>query len=841
VRGREIGRSRRACQRPREAPTMVPCMVPARAAFAFGLALGLVVPACGARDLPPPLPGPAPPPPHEVQAAPSFQPAAVEPVVAGQGTIVRVERREQVGLTGPRVEARPGDWLLENGQSVAVVAADGRVVDLGTKGGRDELGAINPTAFLGLDAAHVEVVSVEPVGEGGRVLHVVRRVLEKPLLLHELISFSGEVLRVETAITAASPAGAQQVVTLGERIDWSNVPTWAEGHGFVTRSGVFASAFVGRDSYGVAYALCSEGGRLMARFDAPESGFHEGPVTGEVPESVPAGAPGSRRVVFVGHASGSLGKAATALPCRGPGQHPLRFPQGLPPSARVEVARCHGGMGRTQPAPYARFRPDEVGVTLPDGCFVMRSTAPGHTATSWYSIDAAVGVALPPAGAIRFAVTEKGSGKPLPARVLVRGIKGTPDPDWGDDPDEGAALDVVYSDTGSGERPLPPGKYRVTVDRGFEYTAYEKELDVEAGHAASVSVELARVVDTKGWIAADLHLHAMPSPDAIQPLADRVRALVATGVEVGVATDHNKVTDYRPVIAELKLGSFLASIVGDEITTREPAWGHFNVFPLREGSEPLRFRGTSPKAILADAKAAGPLGAETIVQVNHPRMARIGYFDLLRFDRDDVKGWRGRVPLGELGFDAIEVFNGDHYAMIPEVEECMRDWYALLEAGFRVTATGNSDSHKLTFHEPGVPRNLVAVPNDDPAAFDERAFVAAVRQGKVVVSSGPFIVLTAGGKGVGETVRAGEVEIVVQVDAPPWVDVDRVELVRRGELMAAWSAPFPAGPHRFEAHLKKKLVTDDWIVAIARGTKPMTYLHRPNARPFAFTNPVWVE
>src|SRR5262249_26045208 len=159
----------------------------------------------------------------------------------------------------------------------------------------------------------------------------------------------------------------------------------------------------------------------------------------------------------------------------------------------------------------------------------------------------------------------------------------------------------------------------------------------------------------------------------------------------------------------------------------------------------------------------------------------------LRFDRDDIKGWQRRVGLGELGFDAIEVFNGDHYAMIHKVEEVMRDWYALLDAGYRLTATGNSDSHKLSFHEPGVPRNLVAVPNDDPAAFDERAFLAAVRRGKVVVSSGPFIVLTAGGKGVGESVPAGEVEIAIRVDAPPWVDVDRVELVRRGRVLGTWS------------------------------------------------------
>ncbi len=278
--------------------------------------------------------------------------------------------------------------------------------------------------FLGLAAAHVEIVSVEPVGEGGRVLHVVRRVLEKPLELHELISFVGDRLRIETAVTAASPAAVAQVITLGERIDWGNVPTWAEGHGFVTHGGTFAADFLARDSYGAAYAVCSEGGRLLARFDAPEVGFHEGAATGESPESVRPDVPTTRRIIAVTHAAGSLGKAVAALPCGPrPGRQPARAPEGLPGSAHVEVARCaQGGRGLT---PFTRFLPDEAEVTLPRGCFQMRSDRAGARFEPRGSRSRRRrGARLPPAGRLRFAVTEKGSGRALPARVLVRGQQG---------------------------------------------------------------------------------------------------------------------------------------------------------------------------------------------------------------------------------------------------------------------------------------------------------------------------------------------------------------------------------------------------------------------------------
>jgi hypothetical protein len=135
----------------------------------------------------------------------------------------------------------------------------------------------------------------------------------------------------------------------------------------------------------------------------------------------------------------------------------------------------------------------------------------------------------------------------------------------------------------------------------------------------------------------------------------------------------------------------------------------------------------------------------------------------------------------------------------------------------------------------------VAVPNDDPKAFDERAFVDAVRAGRVVVSSGPFIRLRANDKTIGDTIGPGDATVSIRVDAPPWVDVDRVELVRRGETLSAWSGPFSAGAKRFEKTVTVPLVAGDWILVVVRGTKPMTYLHRPGAMPFAFTNPIWVR
>jgi hypothetical protein len=765
------------------------------------------------------------------------------------------------------VEAKKGDWLLEGDGQVAVVSASkGTLLDFGPDGGDDALVAVDPTVFVGLEEITSVVESVGPAGPGDHTVLIRRRVLtDPPLRLWTYVTFADHALRLESVATAQDEAAL--AVTLGEIVAWGNVPTWVEGHGFATERGSFAGEFIAREGLGTAYALAPERDHVMARFGGGGAGFHEWARTGERVEGVPAHGASGRRVVTMSVAKGALGEAVRALP-RYAQAHTQKWslPAGLPPGAFAEVKSCGG-------TPFARF--DLAGASagggsgaraelaVPSNNCWMRIGAPGFAPGGWVRPGSETPAPLPQAGMLSWHVVEKGAGTVVPARIVVRGIDGTPDPTWGEGPVDGAALNVVHTDR-DGQRPLPPGRYHVMVTRGFEYTMHEQDVRIEAGHTATVEAQLERVVDTRGWIAADLHVHAIPSPDAPTPLDDRVRALAAAGVEVAVATDHNAITDYSAAIRERGLAPWLASIVGDEVTTRGVPLGHYNVFPLRPGSEPVAFDHVPPPALVSAARAAPPADRPKVVQLNHPRMGSIGYFELLRFDPRDVQGWKARSTLAETGFDAIEVFNGDHYENIGEVERVMRDWYALLDAGVRITATGNSDSHKLTYHECGVPRNLVLVDDDDPAHFNrpqptgeplEARFVDAIRAGHVVVSSGVLVRMEVAGKGPGDTAPAGDDEVHVTVDAPPWVDLSRVEVVKRGEIVASWTGgspasgskmlerPLPAalGARRLDARVVVPLAKGDWVVAVARGNKDMTFLARGGAKPFGFTNPVWVD
>ncbi|MFO0588990.1 MAG: CehA/McbA family metallohydrolase [Polyangiaceae bacterium] len=779
-------------------------------------------------------------------------PAGVE---KAEGRASRIGAVSEIPLTGPRVDGKAGDYLIDNGTVAVVVTQEGRISDYARKGTRDEMVWLNPTLAYGLSSLDTPVkrILIEP---GDKALRVERDVAGKPVVLTTWVYLVGAELHVET-VAENSGDDPALAMTLGERLNWGNFPTWMEGHGWIKEAGKLTGDFLARDGLGTAYAVCSEGGPFFAKFDDQEfAGFFEPARTGESVVLIPAHGASAARSLVVTTSNVSMGDAVMALPC-GPsrlGRAPvLQVPvvRGVA-KARLQVSKCASLTSELKPFLEYRGRDaSEKGVeatafepiTLPPGCFQARLVAPGTTPGAW--IEAAKMADLPPravpsAGKLAFSVTEDNHASP--ARIIVRGAPGTPNPDWGDDAEgTGVASYVIATSTGTGTVPLPAGKYVVQITHGFERTAKEEKVEIKLGKTTTVKAALTRVVDTKGWISADLHLHAVPSSDAPSLLTDRVRSLLAADVEVGVATDHNAVTDYGPAIAELGMKDHIARIIGDEITTRDAPWGHFNAFPLLAGSDPIPYKDTTPSALFAAVHASRPLGKDTIVQVNHPRMGGIGYFELLRFDPEDIPAWLKRSPLADMGFDAMEVFNGDHYTKVSKVEEVMKDWYALLNAGYRFTATGNSDSHRVSFHDAGVPHNLVQVPNDDPAKLDERAFVDAIRHGRVIVTSGPFVNLTVGDKGIGDTVAAGDRDVVVTVDGPPWVEIEEVTLIRRGKVLETFKVKKSQGKRPWTFKKNVSFTKGDWVIAIARGSKPMTYLYRSGAQPFAFTNPVFVN
>ena len=455
---------------------------------------------------------------------------------------------------------------------------------------------------------------------------------------------------------------------------------------------------------------------------------------------------------------------------------------------------------------------------------------------------------------------------------------------------------------------MPPGDYHLVVSRGAEWSTFPADwptgtydLSLTAGDTPTVDATIAHVLDTTGWISADLHVHGIDSPDSPVPNLDRVRAFLAEGADVIVATDHDYVTDYAPYIQDLNAGKFIASVVGDEITTF--TWGHFNAFPLKP--DPASLNGgaidwaggagpTLTPAQLFAAARAHPGAADKVIQVNHPRGLQ-GYFTAIGLDtatgktatdpttfRMPVDGVApGDTHLFSTDFTAMEIYNGWSTS---DFTTRTADWFAFLERGLTPTATAVSDTHKWYSNGVGSPRSWVHVGagHDTPATFDEAALVAGINDHHLIGSNGPFVTVQAKAgsatAGVGDLLKlpapGTAVTLTVTVQVPTWFSFDTIDLYANvdgtdsrpyheqtslpapnqtvsvdlgSETPVAGAFPGATAATPYRRYLVTRTFTvapqvDTWYVVVVRGSQGgFPVLLSPDVGALAFTNPVFVD
>jgi len=470
-----------------------------------------------------------------------------------------------------------------------------------------------------------------------------------------------------------------------------------------------------------------------------------------------------------------------------------------------------------------------------------------------------VDIFLPEPGYVSVNITGE-DGRPMPGKCTLVGIHEKVDPTLlprqylfnlkigehrratdmvtnGDDPSTREFIEhIVHAPGRMVTDSVRPGKYEAVCSRGIEYEIIRQAVTVTAGKLTQIAVTLKHSVDTNGWASGDYHLHQANSVDSSLALDTRVIEAASEGLDIACATDHNFVTDLRPIIARENLEERLQGMVGLEMTTLES--GHFNSFPLRYDAGQITkgsfsWHDNTPTEIFEKLRKLGAYGPQnTVVQVNHPRDTILGYYNQYNFNSDTGRtestsdlflALEGR-PFGPEKFneeyDAIEVFNGKrfdllrHYRIpkelppaplpenIPNAGQILRndpddpskgniafpgamdDWFVLLNQGKRYTGTGNSDSHDSE-EEPGSPRTYTPVSNDNPGQIDELEIVAAMKNQKAMVTNGPFILLSVNGKGMGETVatKDGKVSISLRIRTPSWIDFDAVNFIVNGKTI----------------------------------------------------------
>ncbi|MDP2314314.1 MAG: CehA/McbA family metallohydrolase [Pseudomonadota bacterium] len=381
--------------------------------------------------------------------------------------------------------------------------------------------------------------------------------------------------------------------------------------------------------------------------------------------------------------------------------------------------------------------------------------------------------------------------------------------------------------------PVPPGTYDfVAVAGPFSSMGIAQGVTVEGGTGQSVLLEIEMLdLQPEGTLSGDFHIHGSASFDSGIPDEDRVRAFLASRMQVIATTEHDTVWDYSAAVDALGAGDRLELITGTESTGHilfpfrsdygfPLVVGHWNFWPIAfDPAAP--YRGASwdelaePGALMTRQRDEGNWDADIgVAQLNHPvgglQFGRnFGWISAtgMTLNEPPQESYDGsgqslylHAPDGadfsNADYDVQEVMNGTKNEALLAYRAF---WFYLLQHGIVRAGTANSDSHTLTENVVGSPRTLVWS-DTTLEAFDLGTFDAALREGRSIGTNGPVIqarVTDAGSlyePSVLPFAPSGTAELQVVLTAAPWVPVEEVRVIVNGEVMITYTPTISADP-----------------------------------------------
>jgi hypothetical protein len=337
---------------------------------------------------------------------------------------------------------------------------------------------------------------------------------------------------------------------------------------------------------------------------------------------------------------------------------------------------------------------------------------------------------------------------------------------------------TIYTLTGRATIALPDGAYTIYAGRGFEYSIAEQQVSLEKADRSEIELSIRREVATPGYVACDTHVHSRThSGHGDATVDERMITLAGEGIELPIATDHNVNIDHRPFAKALGADRYFTPVIGNEVTTRR---GHFNIFPIANGTPAPDHRGEDWESIFQQIEACD--GIRMIV-LNHARDLHAGFrpFGNNVFNQlvaENIDGWQLRA-------NGMEVINSG--ATQTDHMQLFHDWMALLNRGQKVTPIGSSDSHDVSRYIVGQGWTYVRCPDEDVSQIDVDLAVTNMVAGRVRVSYGLLLEMSVADRWTsGDTALVSgrvQVPVHIRVLGPHWTSADKIELFANGELL----------------------------------------------------------
>jgi hypothetical protein len=385
---------------------------------------------------------------------------------------------------------------------------------------------------------------------------------------------------------------------------------------------------------------------------------------------------------------------------------------------------------------------------------------------------------------------------------------------------------------------VPAVALTVTCARGLEFGVVEREVTPDG--EAIVEVEPPRRFDpaADGWYGGDLHVHMNYSGDLVCTPADVARMQRGEGLHLANVVAGNLQTSrvYDRELLEEFAGVDLPWSDGQVVARagveyRNDLLGH--VHALGPDAPPSRYyagheRSDQPEDWPPNQAACAELrGLSATVGYPHPVFAPFGEDGSTEAFFSNPRSVEARelVVDAALGLvDSIDLLSPF------DDEAAVYLYHRLLSCGLRLTATAGTDVFLSFSGGPGVASNppgwarVYAHLGDRPLSVE--AFKQAIRDGRTVVTNGPWPTFAVAGHGPGEVIdaRVGERLTV----AATVIGADRLTVVGPDGVVAE------TGEDRLACTVEVDGPT--WLAAVARG--PANGL-APNG--LAHTTPVYVD
>jgi hypothetical protein len=459
---------------------------------------------------------------------------------------------------------------------------------------------------------------------------------------------------------------------------------------------------------------------------------------------------------------------------------------------------------------------------------------------------------------LRGEVLDADTGKPLPARVYVRGADGS----WHfarSEAKNGSAVEYrkqrppksVEMHTTLSAHPfrldLPPGKYTITVERGKEYLPLTRQVAVGTGPVRE-TFRLKRWTDmaARGWYSGETHVHRSLAELPNVMLAEDLNVafpLLYWVTEAFVAPRTSGRSTRRDVEAE--------PIAVDATHVIYPRNTEYEIFTVDKKPHTLGAvfvlnhksvfaRGVPPVGPVAKrAKKEGAL--LELDKHNWPwsmMLVPVMGIDLYELANNHV--WRtefGLPDFGEPAADWMKVERGPRgFTEAGWVEYGLRNYYTLLNCGFRLRPTAGTASG---VHP--VPLGFGRVYVHLGKKFRYDAWVNGLNAGRSFVTTGPMLLAELDGKHPGEVFRpsgGGPHRFRLTGRALSAVPLARIEVVVNGEVarrIKPANRKTEAGGYESVLHARLKVDGSSWLAV-------RCYERRPDGRlRFAHTAPWHVE